>query len=373
VTLQILEQAGPEGVPAGFAELPAQIYADEPNWIPEEPESLTAAFSAENRWFDRGRARTFCIPGRARLAAFAPAVAGQDRRWGFFGYWESATDSDSDRAIFARAEQWLREQGAPRVYGPINFSTFGRYRLRLAAEKDAIPFPDEPFNPSSYPAALERLGYEVDSTYMTQMSPNSGARAARQAHRAVYERAIAAGYRIEAMRPELWLEHLDELYRLVNATFADNHAYTPIPKADFARLCGEAFIRRACPQTSVVAFAPDGEIAGVFLIFPHYGPLVVQGRGAKRVATSELCYERHMPLLQALGPVAAICKTVAVAPAHRGRGLMAALAFSLTARGDSLYASWYGALIRTHNLSERYSQPHAIGHRHYALYGKDLS
>jgi len=366
MTHRILEQAGPSGVPAGFVELPGQIYADEPSWIPETPESLTAAFSADNPWFDNGRARTFCIPGRARLAAFATTVAGQDRTWGFFGYWESVNDRSADRAIFAKAERWLREQGAPRVYGPINFSTFGLYRLRIQTEPGAIPFPDEPFNPPSYPAALERLGYEVDSTYLTQIAPNTVARAVRQARWTEYERVIAAGYRIEALPPELWLERLAELHSLVNATFADNHAFTAIPRAGFVRLCGEAFIRRACPHTSVVAFGPGGEIAGFFLVYPHYGPLVVQGRGAKRVAPSELSYERHMPLLQALGPVAAICKTVTVAPAHRERGLMTALTLSQFARGDSLYSSWYGTLIRADNRSGRYAEQHVTGLRHYA-------
>jgi len=372
VTLQILERPGHEGFPDAFAQLPAQIYADEPMWIPEHARALAASFTADNPWFERGRARTFCIPSRARLAAFATTVAGRDQVWGFFGYWESAGDAPADAAIFARAEQWLTEQGAQRVYGPVNFSTYGNYRLRTSAEPDAIPFPGEPFNPSSYPAALERLGYEVDSTYMTQMAPNVVAAAVREARWSEYERVIASGYRIEALSHQLWLGRLAALHPLVNATFADNHAFTPSTASVFEQQCGEAFIRRTCPHTSVVAFGPDDEIAGFFLVYPHYGPLVVQSAGAARIDVAELDYERHMPMLQARGAVAAVCRTVAVAPAHRHKGLMTALTLSQFERGDSLYATWYGALIRSDNRSGRYAQDHVTGLRNYALYGKDL-
>ena len=58
MTLQILEQSGHEGVPDAFAQLPAQIYANEPMWIPEQAQALAASFSADNPWFERGQART---------------------------------------------------------------------------------------------------------------------------------------------------------------------------------------------------------------------------------------------------------------------------------------------------------------------------
>ena len=63
------QRDGSAGLPDGFAELPPLVYADDPRWIPEDPQFLRLLFSPANPWLARGRARH----GRRR------AGAGRDR------------------------------------------------------------------------------------------------------------------------------------------------------------------------------------------------------------------------------------------------------------------------------------------------------
>lgn len=368
----IEETVGGEGLPKGFLDLPPLIYADDPLWIPEEPRLVEAAFDNGNLWFERGRAFALVIPERARLAVFVdPAALIGARPAAFFGYWETVGDAETDAALFARAEGWARTRGALDLYGPINFTTYGNYRLRLSAEPGAIPFPGEPYNPPFYPDRLARLGFALRETYLTQVSPMSVARELREARRRVAARA-GGRYRIEALTPEVWLRHLGDMHRLADAIFGGSFAYTPLPYPAFERACGEAFIRRACPVTSVIAYGPNGEIAGLFLVYPHYGPLVVQGAGGGRVSVSELSFERHGPLLARSGYRAAVLKTVGVAPEHRHRGLMEAITVSALDRGEGRYDHWLGALIRSDNPSRRFAEGKTPFERSYALYVKRL-
>jgi hypothetical protein len=370
----IEETRGHEGLPHGFLELPSLVYATDPHWIPEEPAQVAAAFAPENPWFERGRALALAIPGTARLGAFFdPALRVAGRPAAFFGYWESVGDTAGDAALHARVAEWARRQGALELHGPINFSTYGNYRLRTSAEPGALPFPGEPYNPAAYPAALERLGYTVVETYRTQVSAVGGAAAVREARRRAATRAAASGYRIERLTPEIWHARLAEMHGLTDAIFGGNFAYTPLPFSAFARACGDAFIRRTCPLASMIAYGPEGDVAGLFLVAPHYGPLVVQAAGSRRVPVSQLSYGQHAALLASSGYRAAVLKTVGVAPRHRRRGVLEALTLAALAGGAAHYDHWLGALMRSDNPSGRVAAGLVSLERRYALYVRSVA
>src|SRR5262249_33133093 len=116
--MNIAECEGGKGLPEGFAELPAAVYAGDPLWIPEEPEETAFAFSSANPWFRAGRARTLAIPGRARVAVFCdPRTVIEGRQAAFFGYWESSGDAAAEAAVMDRACQWARQEGCEILYG----------------------------------------------------------------------------------------------------------------------------------------------------------------------------------------------------------------------------------------------------------------
>ncbi len=69
--MKVERRDGRPGVPDGFCELAAQVYAEDGQWIPEDPAAIATAFSEDNSWFQSGAAQTFLIPGKARAAAFA--------------------------------------------------------------------------------------------------------------------------------------------------------------------------------------------------------------------------------------------------------------------------------------------------------------
>ena len=369
--MRLVMRDGREGLADGFAQLPALVYRDDPLWIPEEEEVLRQAFDTGNPWFARGRAATLSIPCRARLAVFRDRACTIDGRpAAFFGYWEHHADSSASELLFAEAEAWARDHGADALYGPVNFTTLGNYRVRLSAEPNALPFPGEPYNPRAYGNELRSLGYEVVRGYHTQVGTAKGELLGPKIAR---RRALTeAGYTFAPIDGERWLSLLPELHRVVDEVFGESFGYIAVDFDTFTAACGQSIASRLSPNASVLAHAPDGTLAGFLLVYPHYGSLVVQGAGPLRVPVSRLSFAEHAPRLDRAGERTGIVKTVGVTRAHRQRGLMDALGVTALERGRVCFDRWLAAMIRTDNPSGRFGRSHADGERTYALYGKML-
>jgi GNAT superfamily N-acetyltransferase len=369
--MRILTRDGPSGVDDAFVELPAIVYRDDPDWIPEEASGVQRAFSTENDWFATGDAVTLCVPGVARLAVFrAHECCVDGHPAAFFGYWEEVGAPDAGGELFEAAKTWARAHGAERLYGPINFTTHGAYRLRLEAEPGARPFIGEPYNPTSYPARLESLGFAVARRYITQLNtaPLSAERI-DLARRAL----VGAGYTLSPLDGNRWRSLLPEIKPLTDAIFAQNFAFTHVSYESFAKGYGESVARRLCPRTSRLAYGPGGDLAGFALVYPDYAPLANQSEGARRVPASELSFAEHALELERRGERTGIVRTIGVAPAHRGRGLSHALGAAVVSAGSAHYDRWMAALIREDNVSRRFGDTQPTVVRRYGLYVTDVT
>jgi hypothetical protein len=111
------------------------------------------------------------------------------------------------------------EQGAEAVYGPINFTTYGEYRIRLNNfDKGALP--GEPYNPPYYEALLEQLGYQFSQGYYSIFSEQVEKLPTRFAQRVNnLEACEDAGFTISALTPEYMLENLEKIFEISDAVF----------------------------------------------------------------------------------------------------------------------------------------------------------
>ena len=116
-------------------------------------EALEIAFGPANPWFGTSEGALLWGEG-ARLAVFAPAGLRVDgERAGFFGFFESIGgegEGDEVSRLIGAVRAWGRRRGLSAMYGPIDFSTFGPYRLKLREEEGGLPFLSEPQNPVRY-------------------------------------------------------------------------------------------------------------------------------------------------------------------------------------------------------------------------------
>ena len=359
-------------LPGGFLELPPLVYANDPNWIPEDPRAVAGMFSDRNPWFQIGEADAFCVPGRVRAAVFCQRdLVLEGRRAAFFGYWESTGDAEAETRVMSQVEAFARKRGAEILYGPIQFATALGYRVLTAHEPGAIPFQGEPWTPLGYGAALERLGFAVHRRYLTQRMDADQMRATCEHHRPIYEKLLGRGYRFVPVDPADWMARLPDLHRLADVIFGGNFAYTSPSWDQFAALFGQRLLASICPETSTLAFGPSGELAAFFLMYPHYGALAVQSAGAARVDLSAMRFDVHVPELRRRGPVGVLFKTIGTTPEHRKHGVASALVAHTLDRIIGRYDFSYPCLMREDNPSRRLAVS-STDLRWYALYSKAL-
>ncbi|WP_369601044.1 hypothetical protein AAIA72_14670 [Hahella sp. SMD15-11] len=354
-----------------FFHVAQQVYAADPWWLGEDATAIRGQFAREAR--DPNRAIWWHSTDHARLAAFfGPDQQVDGQPTAFFGFWESLPDADINRQLFRTAETWARAQGATRMLGPINFSTFHPYRIRLNAFHDGA-FPGEPYNPPYYAELLEACGYRQEKRFYSWLGPLAG-RAERMAPRIapLHDALCNEGVTFEPLTPDIWLNELGAFYRYVDQIFGANYAYRGISEDAFRSSYGEPFARRFCPRSSVLARRPDGDVAGFFIALPDYGPLARVNREGC-IPLAELNYADH---LQRLKPLTMLGKTGGVHPAYRQKGLFAVMSW-LMMRWAEPFADHGGAvLVREDNPSARVAglafPASDSTRREYALFVKEL-
>ena len=281
----------------------------------------------------------------ARLATYirhdltgAPGVSG------IVGHYASRDAASGPRLLMAAVSR-LREQGAARILGPMNGSTWARYRLALPprpGEPDEPPFLGEPVNPQGYPAHFTMAGFRQAASYESRISSDLGIANPRALEG---EAALAArGITIAPLQASRFDEELRDLHALSTRAFADNPYYSPIDAAAF-----EAMYRpmRELIDPGLVLLAREDEGRLAAYVFAYVDPL------GRRAGT----------------PDRLIVKTLATDPDRRGIGLGAVLVERLHAAArDRGLGAIVHALMHAANNSVKISAHTAQVFRRYALY-----
>lgn len=265
---------------------------------------------------------------------------------GVVGHYE-ALDGRAGVEMLRRACTVLAAAGAVRVLGPMNGSTWGRYRLALPPAEGGTgepPFAGEPWNPPQYPRHWEQAGFSVAATYASAVARDL---AAAHPRRAALEKAVAAaGVTIHPLEPGGFEAALHDIFDLSARAFAANLFYAPIPEAEF-RAAYEPLRPLLDPELVRLARAADGSLAGFVLAYPDFLTKEPGAPGGRLVL-----------------------KTLATAESARGIGLGSLLTDEVRRLAHERgYDCVIHALMHEENDSTRISRHTAETFRRYALYG----
>lgn len=291
------------------------------------------------------------------------------------GHYEALEDA-AGILLLRRARERLANRGAATVLGPMNGSTWRRYRLSLpdaggAGEGAETPFLGEPLTPPEYVAHFAAAGFEPVAHYQSRIVPLTRGGFTRdepgQAERRSPARRVpSAGGRLdlplgpaedragpsaprvetEPLRLADWDSAIAEIHELSLTAFAENAFYTPIPLGEFRRLY-DPLRPLLDPALVRLARTESGRLVGVVLAYPD--PLGARAGGIPRV----------------------VLKSLAVHPDARGTGLGTRLTAEVHSAAASAGAgAVIHALMHEGNPSNRISAgARSRLFRRYALFG----
>ena len=267
------------------------------------------------------------------------------RRLGLIGHY-TAADASSAAAILAQACGLLASQGCDTAVGPMDGSTWRRYRF-IVDRGTEPPFFLEPDNPDDWPVHWAAAGFETLATYTSGLNDDLAQTDPRTDGRR--ERLAEAGITIRKFDIAQADNELRRMFALSLTAFSRNFLYTPISEAEFLSQQA-ALLPYVRPELVLLAEQADRLVGYMFAV-----PDALEVQRGGRAST-------------------VIMKTMAVDPAMGGIGLGGTL-FDLAQR--SAYRLGFRraihALIHETNASGRISGRYARAIRRYALFSRRLT
>lgn len=184
-----------------------------------------------------------------------------DERVGLIGHYVAVDGAAASRVLQA-ACALLAENGCTLAVGPMDGSTWRRYRL--LTERGTEPtFFLEPDNPDDWPGHFERSGFRALAHYYSALCKNLDT--VRTAD-AVALRLRKYGFTIRPIELARIDSELSTLWSLATDAFADNFLYTPITEEEFQTMY-KALLPALRPELVLIA-EREGRAAGFGFAVP---------------------------------------------------------------------------------------------------------
>lgn len=258
-----------------FVDLAYRLNAADPNWVPNlRSEEISKFTPGKNPFFEHAKVQLFLarrdgrIVGRIsahidELALKQPVEQGMGPGTGNWGGIE-AEDEDTARALIARAEDWLREQGMTRVVAPMNLSVWEEPGIQTLGH-DHPPMVMMAHHNAAYQGWIERSGYNLAKTLRTFDID------VRHEYPPLIQRVISSGEKNARIRiREVELKHFDRdaaiICDILNDAWSDNWGFVPFTPKEI-EYTGKAL--KPLVQPSLIRIAEyDGEPVAFMMTLP---------------------------------------------------------------------------------------------------------
>lgn len=269
-----------------FVDLAYRLNGDDPNWVPQlRSEVVELLTPGKNPFHEHAKVQLFLarrgerIVGRIsahydELALAQPPEQGMGPGTGNWGLFE-AEDEAVAKALIARAEAWLREQGMTRVLAPISLSIWEEPGL-LVKGHDHPPMVMMGHNKPEYEGWVEAAGYEVAKRLLTYDLP------VENGFPPLVNRIVASGEKNGRIRIRpVDKRHFDRdaaiIIDILNDAWSRNWGFVPFTEAEKAYGA-----RKLAPLiiegTNMIAEL-DGEPVAFMLAFPDVNAVLRPMRG----------------------------------------------------------------------------------------------
>ena len=263
---------------------------------------------------------------------------------GLIGHF-AARAGPAARTLLEHACRELAARGCTRAVGPMDGSTWRRYRF-VVERGEAPPFLLEPDNPDRYPEQWRAAGFRPLAHYSSALQDDLSLEPPRLER--ILGRLAVAGIRIRPLRMEAVEQELRGIYRVTLRSFESAFLYTPIGEDDYLQMY-RPLLPLVRPELCLIAES-DRPLGYLFAL-----PDALQAQRGQAVDT-------------------VVIKTVAVLPEVATRGLGSALV-ALVMRGARRlgYRRAVHALMHEGNASLRISRDYRARQiRRYALFAREL-
>lgn len=270
-----------------FIKLPWRLYRNEPRWVAPLLMDLKKRLDQKrNPFFKHAEAQYFLAwrgdrpVGRISAHIDRNLNEFQDNDWGLFGWFECEDDPEAARALLDTAERWLRERGAGRMVGPMDFTTNDECGLLIEGH-ERPPIILCPWHHPYYQRLFEsEIGMDkAMDLYMWSLYVD----VRDKVHPAIWEMAdkleaehgiVCRGFRKKDLQAEV-----SRFLEVYNAAWERNWGFVPLTEEEVRHYAKD--LKPVLDENwAMVAERKDtGEVVGAALTLPDYNQVLAKLNG----------------------------------------------------------------------------------------------
>jgi hypothetical protein len=252
-----------------FLQLPATLYAADPNWIAPLGLEQRQRYSKKNPFFQHAKwCAWIAYRGREAVGRISAQIdelhlARYGDATGHFGSLEAENDPELFAALFEAVQHWLRSEGMQRITGPFNLSINEECGL-LVEGYDTPPCVMMGHARPFYGQQIEALGFHKAKDLLAyHTAPDFDA---PQVMRTLAQRA-ADRVRVRPLKRKEIAEELELLRDIFNDAWSENWGFVPFTEAEFNEV-GKAMMLLLDDDFVQIAEV-DGEAAAMIIALPN--------------------------------------------------------------------------------------------------------
>ena len=265
-----------------FVKLPYRIYRDDPHWVaPLEIAVKELLDRAKHPFYADAETELFLARQDGQVVGRVAAILDKahnrfhGENAGFFGFFESVNDPAVAEALLARARRWVFDRGAKFLRGPVNPST--NYECAMLIDGfDSDPMVMMTYNPSYYPALMDRVGLRKAKDLYAYLS-NANTIDMNKIGR-VGDRAIAAnGVEVRPIDTKNFAADVERLWGVYNSAWERNWGFIPMSKEEWLLQAKE--MKQILKPELVLVGEVEGRVVGFALALPDINQALKPARG----------------------------------------------------------------------------------------------
>ena len=288
-----------------FIDLPWEIYAEHPRWVPPLKKEVRRALTPGKHPFWEFSERILFLARRGsktvgRIAGIIDCHNNQfhDEQMGVWGFFECADDLEVAAALFSSVETWVRRRGMTFMRGPLSPST--NYEAGLLI--DGFDYPPAlmmAYNPPYYPRLVESCGFIKEKDLLAFLI-DGDYRLPEWMDRLAERMAKKRGIRIRPSHPKDVDSEFALIREIYNTAWSGNWGFVPLSDNEMKDI-QKNVMEFTDPDLAFFIYYED-EPAAVCVIFPDMNPLLkrLNGRIGLLGLLKYLLYRREIKGLRCL-------------------------------------------------------------------------
>lgn len=308
-----------------FIEFAVSLYRDNPVWIRPMDADLQSVFDPlKNKTFGHGDCRRWLLEEdgitKGRIAAFIvrKESRGVEEMAGGIGFFECVDQQEAANLMFDAARQWLMENGATYMDGPINFGRRDKWWGLLTKGFDLEPNYQCNYNPPYYQGLFEAYGFRDFYEQYSFLKPVDEPLSQKLAAKA--ERVAAdPAYTFEHLRLSQFDKYARDIIEVYNKAWVKHEGVAALSLEQGRAIMDQ--LRPVIDEKVIWIAYYDGAPVAIFVCIPEVNQVLKYVNGKLNLIgkVKFLWHKKRGKMKKLMGMV------FGVVPEHQGKGVDGAI------------------------------------------------